>query len=138
ADQALEEPTIGTSYQAVYGKLGRLNPAVSEAVVRHSAQSCGSLVALLPRARAEPLSGYRMRVLDGNVLAGSEHRLTPLRQWLNACLAGKSLVVYEPVFGLVTDSVLCEDAYTQGRALVSQRLPRVQGNAFFVPRPHVC
>ena len=37
ADQTLEQPTITTTYQAVYGKLGRLQPAVSEALVRHSA-----------------------------------------------------------------------------------------------------
>src|SRR6266851_7120105 len=77
------------SFQAVYGKLGRFNPAVSEAVVGHSAQRCRQLLALLPQARAEPFSGYRMRVLDGNVLAGTEHRLTPLRQWLNASLPRK-------------------------------------------------
>lgn len=138
ADQALDEPTIHTSYQAVYGKLGRLNPAVSEAVVRHTAQSCSTLLTLLPQARAEPVSGYRMRVLDGNVLAGSHHRLTPLRRWLNACLPGKSLVVYEPGIGLVTDLVLCEDAYTQERALLTQILPRVQKNDLFVTDRNFC
>ena len=55
ADQAAVQPTIGTSYQAVYGKLGRLNPAVSEAVVRHSAARCAEVLRGLPRARAEPL-----------------------------------------------------------------------------------
>jgi len=138
ADQAEGRPLIGTSFQAVYGKLGRFNPAVSEALLRHSAQRCGQVLALLPQARSEPLAGYRMRVLDGNVLAGSEHRLTPLRQWLNACLPGKSLVVYEPGFGLVTDLVLCEDAYTQERALVRQLLPRVQANDLFVADRNFC
>ncbi len=138
ADQAEGQPIIGTSFQAVYGKLGRFNPAVSEALVRHSAQRCGQPLALLPQARAEPLSGYRMRVLDGNVLAGTDHRLTPLRQWLNTCLPGKSLVVYEPGFGLVTDLVLCEDAYTQERALVTQILPRVQTNDLFVADRNFC
>lgn len=138
ADQAECQPIIGTSFQAVYGKLGRFNPAVSEALVRHSAQRCGHLLALLPQAQAEPLSGYRLRVLDGNVLAGTEHRLTPLRQWLNACLPGKSLVVYEPGVGLVTDLVLCEDAYTQERALVAQILPRVQVNDLFVADRNFC
>jgi len=79
-----------------------------------------------------------MRVLDGNVLAGSEHRLTPLRQWLNACLPGKSLVVYEPGIGVVTDVVLCEDAYTQERALLTQILPRVQANDLFVADRNFC
>jgi hypothetical protein len=138
ADQAEDQPLIETSFQAVYGKLGRFNPAVSEAVVRHSGQRCGEVLALLPQARAEPLSGYRMRVLDGNVLAGSHHRLTALRQWLNACLPGKSLVVYEPGLGLVTDLVLCEDAYTQERALLKQVLPRVQANDLVVADRNFC
>jgi IS4 transposase len=138
ADQAESQPLIGTSFQAVYGKLGRFHPAVSASLVRHSAERCGQLLAGLPQARAEPLSGYRMRVLDGNVLAGTEHRLTPLRQWLNACLPGKSLVVYEPGSGLVTDVVLCEDAYTQERALVTQILPQVQANDLFVADRNFC
>lgn len=126
ADQASNDPTIATSCQAVYGKLGRIGLPVSEAVVRYSAERCGQLLALMPQARAEPLPGYRLRILDGNVLAGSEHRLTPLRRWLNACLPGKSLVIYEPGLGLVTDVVLCEDAYTQERALLTQILPRLE------------
>lgn len=138
ADQALDQPTIGTTYQAVYGKLGRLNPMVSAAVVRHSAACCGQLLALMPRVRVEPLAAYRMRVLDGNVLAGTDHRLTPLRQWLNACLPGKSLVVYEPGLGLVTDVVLCEDAYTQERLLLTQILPQVQANDLFVADRNFC
>lgn len=138
ADQAADQPTIGTSYQAVYGKLGRFNPALSEAVVRHSARCCEQLLTWFPQACSEPLPGYRMRVLDGNVLASSEHRLTPLRQWLNACLPGKSLVVYEPRLGLVTDLVLCEDAYTQERALLTQILPRVQANDLFVADRNFC
>src|SRR5437870_6003754 len=138
ADQTLDQPTIATSYQAVYGKLGRLQPAVGEAVVRHGAERCRRLLTLLPQARVEPRPGYRMRVVDGNVLAGSEHRLTPLRRWLNACLPGKSLVVYEPGIGLVTDVVLCEDAYTQERALLTQILPRVQANDLFVADRNFC
>lgn len=138
ADQTLDEPTIATSYQALYGKLGRLSPAVSAAVVRDSADRCGRLLASMPPARAEPLPGYRLRVLDGNVLAGSDHRLTPLRQWINACLPGKSLVVYEPGLGLVTDVVLCEDAYTQERVLLTQVLPRVQAKDLFVADRNFC
>ena len=32
ADQALDEPAVATSYQALYAKLGRLSPEVSAAV----------------------------------------------------------------------------------------------------------
>ena len=138
ADQALDEPTITTTFQAVYGKLGRLQPAVSEAVVRHGAERCQRLLTLQPGARLEPWPGYRTRILDGNVLAGTDHRLTPLRRWLNACLPGKSLVVYEPGTRLVTDVVLCEDAYTQERALLTQILPRVQARDLFIADRNFC
>jgi hypothetical protein len=138
AEQALDEPTITTTFQAVYGKLGRLQPAISEAVVRHGAERCQRLLTLQPGACSEPRPGYRTRILDGNVLAGTEHRLTPLRRWLNACLPGKSLVVYEPGTRLVTDVVLCEDAYTQERALLTQILPRVQARDLFIADRNFC
>lgn len=138
ADRASAEPIIETTYQALYGKLGRLQPALSEAVVRYSAERCGQLLAFSPPARNEPLPGYRMRVLDGNVLTGTDHRLTSLRRWLNACLPGKSLVVYEPGSGLVTDLVLCEDAYTQERALLMQILPRLQADDLVVADRNFC
>lgn len=138
ADKAAAQPTIATSFQAVYGKLGRTNPAASEALVRFSADKLGLLCGLLPSAVDEPLPSYRLRVLDGNVLTGTDHRLQALRHWLNACLPGKSLVVYEPARGLVTDLVLCEDAYTQERALLTQILPRVQANDLFVADRNFC
>lgn len=138
ADQAAEEPVIETTYQAVYGKLGRLQPAVSEAVVRYSAERCGQLLTATPTPRQETLPGYRMRVLDGNVLTGTDHRLKGLRRWLNACLPGKSLVIYEPGLGLVTDLVLEEDAYTQERALLTQIVPRLQALDLLVADRNFC
>lgn len=138
ADQAATAPTISTSYQAVYTKLGRSNPAATEALVRFSAAQLGGLVASLPPTQHAAVPGYRWRILDGNVLAGTDHRLQPLRKWLNACLPGKSLVVYEPTQGLVTDLVLCEDASTQERALVAQILPRIQANDLWVADRNFC
>jgi IS4 transposase len=137
ADQASPNPSINTSFQALYGKIGRFNPSVSEALVRHSAVKLEPLLKDMPTA-PEPISGYRMRVLDGNVLTGTDHRLSALRKWLNACLPGKSLVVYEPALGLVSDLVLCEDAYTQERALLIQLLPRVQANDLWVADRNFC
>ena len=138
ADQASTAPTITTSYQAVYGKLGRTNTAASEALVRFSAGKLEPVLQALPTAATPLLPGYRLRILDGNVLAGTDHRLQPLRKWLNACLPGKSLVVYEPDLGLVTDLVLCEDAYTQERALVNNILPRVQAHDVWVADRNFC
>ena len=66
-----------------------------------------------------------MRVLDGNHLTGTEHRLEDLRTTRAAALPGKALVFYEPCRDLITDVVPCEDAYTQERALVDQALALV-------------
>src|SRR5208283_5315750 len=119
ADQASMPPTISTSYQALYAKLGRMDPKLSEAIVRFCAAKLRPVLEKLPRAAEPILAGYRTQILDGNVLTGTDHRLTALRQWLNACLPGKSLVVLEPDLGLISDLVLCEDAYTQERALLT-------------------
>ena len=126
ADQAATTPTISTSYQALYAKLGRMDPKLSEAIVRFCAEKLRPVLEELPRADEPILPGYRTLILDGNVLTGTDHRLTALRQWLNACLPGKSLVVLEPDLGLISDLVLCEDAYTQERALLTSILERVQ------------
>jgi IS4 transposase len=138
ADQALAEPSISISYQALYGKLGRMEPAVTEAVVRHSAEKLGTLLDMLPAATEDIVPGYRLRVLDGNVLTGTDHRVGALRRWLNACLPGKSLVIYEPARGLVTDLVLCEDAYTQERALLTHVVDRLQANDLVVADRNFC
>src|SRR5439155_675557 len=106
-------------------------------LVRFSAGRLQPLVETMP-PEAEELPGYRMRVLDGNVLTGTDHRLKPLRRLLNACLPGKSLVVYEPGSGLVTDLVLCEDAYSQERALLVDLLPRVRPNDLMVVDRNFC
>ncbi len=168
ADQASMPPTISTSYQALYAKLGRMDPKLSEAIVRFCAEKLRPVPEKLPRAAAPILAGYRTQIgssgdkcecrgkrpspskkahksrdartkkrkspqiLDGNVLTGTDHRLTALRQWLNACLPGKSLVVFEPDLGLISDMVLCEDAYTQERALLTYILERVQAQDLLV------
>ena len=135
ADQAATTPTISTSYQALYGKLGRIDPNLSEAIVRFCAEKLRPILKELPRADEPILPGYRTRILDGNVLTGTDHRLSALRQWLNACLPGKSLVVLEPDLGLISDLVLCEDAYTQERALVEYILERVRAQGLAGLRP---
>jgi Transposase DDE domain len=132
ADQASQVPTITASYQALYGKLGRMDPRLSEAIVRYCAEKLRPVLEQLPHGNEPVLPGYRTRILDGNVLTGTDHRLTALRQWLNACLPGKSLVILEPDLGLISDLVLCEDAYTQERALLGYILDRVQAKDLLV------
>ena len=61
-------PTISTSYQALYGKLGRMDPKLSEAIVRFCAEKLRPVLEKLPCADEPILAGYRTQILDGNVL----------------------------------------------------------------------
>src|SRR5271154_1052824 len=73
ADQAATTPTISTSYQALYAKLGRMDPKLSEAIVRFCAEKLRPVLEKLPRADEPILPGYRTLILDGNVLTGTDH-----------------------------------------------------------------
>ena len=111
---------IRVSEAAFYGKLQRMEPAIAAAVVHSTAARARAVIAAAEGLRDEPIPGYQARILDGNVLAGTEHRIRPLRPLRAAGLPGKALAVYEPASGLIEDLVLCEDAYTQERALLDQ------------------
>jgi hypothetical protein len=104
------------SISAFYRKLGRMELAITEDIVRRTAQRARQLIVASDALAPEPIPGYAARILDGNVLAGTEHRIAPLRTTWSAGLPGKSLAVYEPASGLILDLVLEEDAHTQERA----------------------
>ncbi len=77
-------------------------------------------------------------MLDGNCLAGTEHRLKVLRGERAAALPGKSLAVYEPASGLVTDVFPCEDGHAQERSLLGEVLERVRSGEVWVADRNFC
>src|SRR4051794_23072936 len=106
------------SVSAFYRKLNRMGLAVPEAVVRRTALRARQLIVASGGLMPEPIEGYAARILDGDVLTGTEHRIVPLRTTWSAGLPGMSLAVYEPASGLILDLILEEDAHCQERALV--------------------
>ena len=92
---------IGVSKTAVYGKLNRLEPCVSRALVKSTAMDLSSIMEQIRVERPEPLPGYRVKILDGNGLRATEHRLSVLLDTSAGALPGKSLVVLSPALGLV-------------------------------------
>jgi hypothetical protein len=105
------------SISAFYRKLGRMELGVTEDIVRRTALRARQLIVAGGGLLPEPIPGYSARILDGNVLAGTEHRIVPLRTTWSAGLPGMSLAVYEPASGLILDLILEEDAHSQERAL---------------------
>ena len=108
------------SLSAFYRKLARMEPRVAAAIVRETAARARELISAAGSLLPEPVPGYAARILDGNILTGTDHRITVLRSTLSAALPGMSLAVYEPVSGLVLDLILEENAHTQERALLGQ------------------
>jgi hypothetical protein len=124
--------------KAVYDKIDRTEPLLGTALVRHTADRLLPVLAALTGAPPAPVPGYRVRVVDGNHLPGTEHRLGPLRKTRAAGLPGQALVVYDPAAGLVTDVIPCEDAHAQERSLTPEVLALVRPADVWVADRNFC
>src|SRR5919202_6406171 len=129
---------VGTSIVSVYNKLNGLETRTSAELVRYSAREFSPLITHMGGERAPWLAGYRVKIVDGNCLAASEHRLKALRDAPGRALPGKSLVVYEPAHGLVTDVFPCEDGHAQERALLGSVLDTVAADDVWSADRHFC
>lgn len=137
AYQRALEP-IGVSLSAVYDKLKGIEPTTTAALVSDSAARSVALIEQLGGQRQAWLPGVVVKVLDGNCLAGTEHRLAETRRLSEAPLPGKSLAVLDPGLGVITQLVPCEDAYTQERALVDEVLPTVKAGELWLADRNFC
>jgi IS4 transposase len=134
-----ENQEIPVSITSVYNKLNGLETAVSQALVAETAGSMEQILASLADGpNVEPVKGLRLRTLDGNFLAGTDHRITCLRGCGAAALPGMSLVVREGRTGLLTDIVPVEDAYTNERTLYADILPLVQRHDLWLADRNFC
>jgi IS4 transposase len=114
--QRRQQVAVGIS--SLYEKLARMESGVSEALVRHSVARVEPVLQELEPRAAEVLPGYEVRILDGHHLAGTEHRLKPLRRTRAGALPGQSLVALDPQRKLIRHVRCCEDGHTQERALM--------------------
>jgi hypothetical protein len=92
----------------------------------------------LEGARAPWLPGYRVKIVDGHGLEASARRLKALREVPGGALPGKSLVVYAPAQGLVTDVLPCEDGHAQERSLCGAVLETVQADDLWIQARNFC
>ena len=87
---------IGVSVVSVYNKLNGVEPQTSAELVRFSVAQLAPVVYALGGDRTAWVPGYRVKILEGNCLEATEHRLQVLREVAAGPLPGKSLVVYDP------------------------------------------
>ncbi len=129
---------IGVSDQAVYDKLNHIELGVSAELVRDSARQAAPVIRALRASLPPFLKGYRTKVLDGNHLSASEHRIEELRGTWAAPLPGKILVVLDPALMLAVDVFLCEDGHAQERSLLPEVLTSVQGGDLWIADRNFC
>jgi IS4 transposase len=129
---------IQVSVRSIYNKLAGIEPQVSERMV---ATTAAEMVALLPQIGVRPqapLPDYEVRLVDGNYLGGTEHRLAELRQLGAAALPGMTLCIFDPQWQLVRDVIACPDGHANERSLVARVLPKVEAGQCWVADRNFC
>jgi Transposase DDE domain len=138
AFQALEEQDATVSLTAVYNKLDRVEPVVSAALVQDAAEQTAPVIDALDARLAPWLPGYRCRILDGNHLSATEHRLEELRTTWAAPLPGTILVVLDQERMLAEEVFLTEDGHAQERSLLDATLQSIRANDLWIADRNFC
>jgi IS4 transposase len=129
---------IGVSTTALYNKLDRVETAVAAALVRDSARLAAPVVQALRASHPRWVPGYTIKVLDGNHLASTEHRLQELRGTWAAPLPGQALVILDQQRRLITDVVLTEDGHAQERRGITRVLHSVSAGDLWIADRNFC
>jgi IS4 transposase len=129
---------VEASVVAVYDKLKNIEPSTAQAVVRDMAAEVIPLIEQMGGALPPLVPGYRVKILDGNCIAASEHRIKELRQTAAGALPGKSLVVLDAQPRVILDVFPCEDGHAQERSLLEQVLPTVVAGDLWIEDRNFC
>ena len=137
AYQASKED-ISVSIASIYNKLNGIETNTSAQLVRYAVEQVEPLIKKLGGIVRSPLPGKRIKLLDGNCIEKSQHRLEELRSVAAGPLPGKSLVVYDPVLRLPIDVFPCEDGHAQERSLLKAVLLTVDPADVWVADRNFC
>jgi IS4 transposase len=121
-----------------YEKLQGIELHVMREMVRSHALLLQPIIEHLNGQLSPLLPGYRVKILDGNALAATDHRIRELRNIGSGALPGKSLVVLDPQLGLAIDVFPCEDGHAQERSLIPDVLETVEENDCWIEDRNFC
>jgi IS4 transposase len=133
-----QRPLLPVTDDSIYNKLKGMELGVSAAIVRDSAQRAEAVIDELKARRAPWLPGYRIRIIDGNHLSATEHRLKPLRDTWAAPLPGKVLAVMDPELDVASDLFLTPDGHAQERSLLDDVLQSVRARDLWMADRNFC
>ena len=123
---------------SIYNKLNNIEPNITGALVRHTAERLTPVVAATGGALLPLVPNYRVRIIDGSHLAATERRLGVLRGSIAGPLPGHSLVVLDPALMLATHMIPCEDGHAQERSLTTNILELATANDVWVADRNFC
>lgn len=129
---------FGVTLKCFYEKLQGVEPHVVRQMVKDHARRRAAVIEELGGRVPDLLPGYRVKILDGNALAGTDHRIKELRQSTAAALPGKSLVVLDPALGLAIDVIPREDGHAQERSLICEVLEAVEEGDLWIEGRNFC
>jgi IS4 transposase len=129
---------VGVSVQSLYQKVAGIEPRVSEALVRETAEGLAAIIDEMDATRPGPLPGFEVRIVDGNHLQGTQHRLKELRRLGDAALPGHTLAVLNPHRELIEDIVVCEDGHANQKPLFRHLLAKVQPKQCWIADRDYC
>jgi hypothetical protein len=130
--------SVPVSLTSVYNKLQGIEANVSAEMVRYTADRLLPVQRLIHGMHPPWVPGYHVRILDGNHLAATEHRLKETRDEAAAPLPGQALVLFDPEADLITDVLLEEDGHAQERALLDDVVGRLNARDLLVADRNMC
>ena len=131
---------FAVSRRALYDKINLVEPRVTRQLVVQTSRRLAPVVQRLDKqyGRKPLLPGFRTRILDGNHLAATEHRIAELRDIAAGPLPGQVLAVYDPDRRLIVDAFPYEDAHAQERRLLVDVLESMRPGEVWIGDRNFC
>ena len=129
---------IGVSITSVYNKINGIEPGTSAELVRYASGKVEPIILELLGKQRPLLPGKRIKLLDGNCIEKSHHRIKELRAIAAGPLPGKSLVVYDPQLRLPIDVFPCEDGHAQERSMLKTVLETIEKDDVWIADRNFC
>jgi hypothetical protein len=102
---------VGVSKVSLYAKINGLEPKLSQALVRYSSQQLSAVVTEFNQVSKIVLPEYKVRIIDGKHIGGTEHRLKVLRSETAGASPGQAIAVLDPQREMVVNVFPEEDAH---------------------------
>ena len=135
-----QQQGFSVSRRALYDKINLVESCVVRELVVQTSQRLRPVVQALRKRASLPdlLPGFPVRILDGNHLAATEHRIKELRHIAAGPLPGQALVVLDPDRRLITDVFPCEDAHAQERSQLIDVLDAMEAGQVWIADRNFC